>query len=163
MNAIDHVMTFWDMMSEDEKKQLILRIGEKAVQEGMVSMDDLVKGKSEKPKRRRGRSTREYWMKSIDGLDDSKKGVFKVVGAWVNDVQKDLCDEGLVLVGTKDSGEKGPVKRYHLCKRRDGHTTRVRVASGELAIQDLCELASGESFRDIEESARIALEKRRQG
>ncbi len=158
MNAIDHVMTFWDMMSEDEKKELILRIGEKAVAEGMVSMEELSKGKetrTSKP-RKRGRSTREYWMKSVEGLDDGKKGVFKVVGGWVNDVQKDLCDDGLVLVGTKE-----PVKRYYLCCRRDGRSVTVKVAGGDLKLEDLYELDSGESFSAIEDSAKIALEKRR--
>jgi len=31
MSAIDNVMVFWDVMSTDEKKELILRIGEKAL------------------------------------------------------------------------------------------------------------------------------------
>lgn len=145
MSAIDNVMVFWDVMSTDEKKELILRIGEKALEEGIVNADEIkpVGGK----KKRKG-SYKPFWIKTAERIDPTKKGMFRVEGNWVNDVQRDVAEGNLVIVGTKAP------KHYWVGKRQDG--ANMDLING-LAVENIAYVTDADNFSGIETALENAL------
>ena len=141
MSAIDSVMMFWDMMSTDEKKELILRIGERAMQDGIVDAK-MIAGQKKR------RSTKPFWMKTVEGVDPSKKGMFRVEGNWVNNVQRDVAEGNMVIVGTREP------RHYWVGRRVDG--AKMDIANG-LVVEDIAHVTDADSFAGIEKEIEKAL------
>ena len=117
MKLIETIMELYSAMSTDEKRELITAIGKRVVDDGVLTeseMDSMVGGSTSKSKKKGRGNFRPYWIKAVDSLDTSKKGIFAVVGGWVNDVEKDLGNGALCMIGCKNP------KYYHLCERQDG-------------------------------------------
>jgi hypothetical protein len=143
MTVIETVMTLWRAMNMAEKKQLILAIGEASVEDGLVSVKDTkpkVKGK----KTGKRMPYKPFWMKSVDGVDDTKKGMFRVEGTWVNDVKADVASGNMVIVGTKSP------KHYYLAKRKDGAYLTLAVDGADLSVGDLELIADADRFAGVE-------------
>ena len=141
MSAIDSVMMFWDMMSTDEKKELILRIGERAMQDGIVDAK-MIAGQKKR------RSTKPFWMKTVEGVDPSKRGMFRVEGNWVNNVQRDVAEGNMVIVGMREP------RHYWVGRRVDG--AKMDIANG-LVVEDIAHVTDADSFAGIEKEIEKAL------
>ena len=155
MTVIQTVMTLWGAMSMAEKKELILALGEASVKDGLVSEADLAKTKAKKATKGKKSGKRmpykPFWMKSVDGVDDTKKGMFRIEGTWVNDVQKDLAKGNMVIVGTKSP------KHYYLAKRKDGATLTMDTDSGKMTVENLAKITDADRFMGVEAAITKAL------
>lgn len=143
MTVIETVMTLWRAMNMAEKKQLILAIGEASVEDGLVSVKD-TKPKAKGKKTGKRMPYKPFWMKSVDGVDDTKKGMFRIEGGWVNDVKADVASGNMVIVGTKSP------KHYYLAKRKDGAYLTLAVDGADLSVGDLELIADADRFTGVE-------------
>ena len=143
MTVIETVMTLWRAMNMAEKKQLILAIGEASVEDGLVSVKD-TKPKAKGKKTGKRMPYKPFWMKSVDGVDDTKKGMFRIEGGWVNDVKADVASGNMVIVGTKSP------KHYYLAKRKDGAYLTLAVDGADLSVGDLELIADADRFAGVE-------------
>ena len=139
MSSIDIVVNIYKQMADDEKKELLTRLSEVAIADGTVKMPTS-KGVS-----RGKRFKKPFWMKAVTGIDATKKGMFRVVGDWVNDLGKEVKKGGLYIVGFSNP------KHYVLCqmgvdsiKVHDETHTHYADALGTV-------IARGDSFKSIED------------
>ena len=153
MTVIETVMTLWGAMSMAEKKELILAIGEASVKDGLVSEEDVTSAPKAKKGKKSGKRMpyKPYWIKSVDGVDDTKKGMFRIEGEWVNDVQKDVSSGNMVIVGTKHP------KHYYLAKRKDGATLTMNTDSGKMTVENLAKITDADRFMGVEAAITKAL------
>ena len=146
MKLIETIMDLYSAMSTDEKRELITAIGKRVVDDGVLTeseMDSMVGGSTSKPKKKGRGNFRPYWIKAVDSLDTSKKGIFAVVGGWVNDVEKDLGTGALCMIGCKNP------KYYHLCERKDGSSVDVTVGSDTKTIDGLSVIVESAVYADV--------------
>ncbi len=153
MTVIETVMTLWGAMSMAEKKELILALGEASVKDGIVSEDDVKSAPKAKKGKKSGKRMpyKPYWMKSVDGVDDTKKGMFRIEGTWVNDVQKDVSSGNMVIVGTKHP------KHYYLAKRKDGASLTLATDGGDMTVPHLVLVTDADRFAGVETEITKAL------
>jgi|11_taG_2_1085331.scaffolds.fasta_scaffold04806_3 hypothetical protein len=153
MTVIETVMTLWGAMSMAEKKELILAIGEASVKDGLVSEEDVKSAPKAKKGKKSGKRMpyKPYWIKSVDGVDDTKKGMFRIEGEWVNDVQKDVSSGNMVIVGTKHP------KHYYLAKRKDGASLTLATDGGDMTVPHLVRVTDADRFAGVEAAITKAL------
>ncbi len=153
MTVIETVMTLWGAMSMAEKKELILALGEASVKDGLVSEEDVKSAPKAKKGKKSGKRMpyKPFWMKSVDGVDDTKKGMFRIEGTWVNDVKADVASGNMVIVGTKSP------KHYYLAKRRDGAYLTLAVDGADLSVGDLELIVDADRFAGVEAAITKAL------
>ena len=153
MTVIETVMTLWGAMNMAEKKELILAIGEASVKDGLVSEEDVKSAPKAKKGKKSGKRMpyKPYWMKSVDGVDDTKKGMFRIEGEWVNDVQKDVSSGNMVIVGTKHP------KHYYLAKRKDGASLTLATDGGDMTVPHLVRVTDADRFAGVEAAITKAL------
>lgn len=146
MTVIETVMTLWGAMNMAEKKELILAIGEASVKDGLVSEEDVKSAPKAKKGKKSGKRMpyKPYWIKSVDGVDDTKKGMFRIEGEWVNDVQKDVSSGNMVIVGTKHP------KHYYLAKRKDGASLTLATDGGDMTVPHLVRITDADRFAGVE-------------
>ena len=140
-------------MSMAEKKELILAIGEASVKDGLVSEEDVKSAPKAKKGKKSGKRMpyKPYWIKSVDGVDDTKKGMFRIEGEWVNDVQKDVSSGNMVIVGTKHP------KHYYLAKRKDGASLTLATDGGDMTVPHLVRVTDADRFAGVEAAITKAL------
>jgi hypothetical protein len=146
MKLIETIMELYSAMSTDEKRELITAIGKRVVDDGVLTeseMDSMVGGSTSKPKKKGRGNFRPYWIKAVDSLDTSKKGIFAVVGGWVNDVEKDLGNGALCMIGCKNP------KYYYLCERKDGSSVEVTLGSDTKTIDGLSVIVDSAVYGDV--------------
>ena len=153
MTVIETVMTLWGAMNMAEKKELILAIGEASVKDGLVSEEDVKSAPKAKKGKKSGKRMpyKPYWIKSVDGVDDTKKGMFRIEGEWVNDVQKDVSSGNMVIVGTKHP------KHYYLAKRKDGASLTLATDGGDMTVPHLVRVTDADRFAGVESAITKAL------
>jgi hypothetical protein len=146
-------MTLWGAMNMAEKKELILAIGEASVKDGLVSEEDVKSAPKAKKGKKSGKRMpyKPYWIKSVDGVDDTKKGMFRIEGEWVNDVQKDVSSGNMVIVGTKHP------KHYYLAKRKDGASLTLATDGGDMTVPHLVRVTDADRFAGVEAAITKAL------
>ena len=145
MKLIETIMELYSAMSTDEKRELITAIGKRVVDDGVLTesdMDSVVGGKAKPKKKGRG-SFRPFWIKAVDSIDASKKGIFSIVGGWVNDVEKDLGTGALCMIGCKNP------KYYVLCERKDGSSVDIPVGSDTKTIDGLSVIKESVVYGDV--------------
>jgi len=140
--AVQVLMKMFNAMDDTEKKEVVLAIGEWAEANGMKAK---ARGKG------KVKGKRPYWMKSVNGLSDEGKGVFRIEGNWVNVVSRDLEDDQLVVVGTKDP------THYYLGRRKSGERLVVEAWGMTHEIDGVVRVTSGEKFGDIEKAIEARL------
>ena len=146
MKLIETIMELYSAMSTEEKRELITAIGKRVVDDGVLTeseMDSMVGGSTSKPKKKGRGNFRPYWIKAVDGLDPSKKGIFAVVGGWINDVEKDLGVGALCMIGCKNP------KYYYLCERKDGSSVEVTLGSDTKTIDGLSVIVESAVYGDV--------------
>ena len=146
MKLIETIMDLYSAMSTDEKRELITAIGKRVVDDGVLTeseMDAMVGGSTSKPKKKGRGNFRPYWIKAVDSLDTSKKGIFAVVGGWVNDVEKDLGNGALCMIGCKNP------KYYYLCERKDDESVEINLGSSTNTIYGLSVIVDSAVYADV--------------
>lgn len=146
MKLIETIMELYSAMSTDEKRELITAIGKRVVDDGVLTeseMDSMVGGSTSKPKKKSRGNFRPFWIKAVDGIDPSKKGIFSIVGGWVNDVEKDLGTGALCMIGCKNP------KYYYLCERKDGSSVDVTVGSDTKTIEGVSLIVDSAVYADV--------------
>lgn len=146
MELINTIMTLWSAMDDDEKRLLVLKLGKAAIDDGLVD-EEVVSftkdvGKSA-PEPKRRKISKPFWIKRVDGIDNSKKGMFQVEGGWVNDVSTDVCEGGLVIVGTKEP------RHYYLARAIDKERLVVDVGGNDMSINGLSRVTDANSFAGV--------------
>ena len=146
MKLIETIMELYSAMSTDEKRELITAIGKRVVDDGVLTeseMDSMVGGSTSKPKKKGRGNFRPYWVKAVDSIDPSKKGIFSVVGGWVNDVEKDLGTGALCMIGCKNP------KYYYLCERKDGSSVDITLGSDTKTIEGVSLIVDSAVYADV--------------
>jgi hypothetical protein len=144
--AVQVLMKMFAAMDDAEKREVVLAIGEWAEANGYeAEVKAKARGKG------KAKSKRPYWMKSVNGLSDEGKGVFRIEGNWVNVVSRDLEDDQLVVVGTKDP------THYYLGRRKSGERLVVEAWGKTHEIDGVVRVTSGEKFGDIEKAIEARL------
>ena len=146
MRLIETIMELYSAMSTDEKRELITAIGKRVVDDGVLTesdMDSMVGGSTSKPKKKGRGNFRPFWIKAVDSIDPSKKGIFSIVGGWVNDVEKDLGTGALCMIGCKNP------KYYYLCERKDGSSVDVTVGSDTKTIEGVSLIVDSAVYGDV--------------
>lgn len=99
MEAVNIVMRLFKAMDEAEKKEVVLQIGNELDGSGLA---DKWEAKTSAPKKKRRGSFKPYWMKRVDGVDKSKRGMDQLAGGWVSQKEIAELDDGTpVLLGIK--------------------------------------------------------------
>lgn len=148
MEAVNILMKLFTLMGEDEKRETVKRIGNDLDKSGLAD-EWTVKSASAKaaPKKKRRGAYRPFWMKSIDAIDMSKRGMDRISGGWVkaDDIAK-MPKRSKVLLGIK-GGE------YLVCVTGGGFA-EFEDARGEVHRVDGMEIHSyHEKYNDAVEVA----------
>ena len=127
--VIDKVMTIFGAMDKEEKTELIRRIIEdndvkSIVAETNAKNEDSAKNvrgsKTPKTKRKGGwkkGGKSPFYIKSITGVDDTKKGMFRAIGDFTNDYEGDLGVGEYVIIHQRDPRDEDDA--YILAMRQD--------------------------------------------
>ena len=109
--SVEIVMKLFRVMSDEEKRETVLEIGNVCETEGLAAKWSTPSRASAtsgaKGGKRRGRSA-PYWIKRVDGIDPSAKGMDKLRGTWVR--EGEFEDGKVYLVGLR-----GDEKKYFVC------------------------------------------------
>ena len=105
MEAVNIVMRLFKAMGEAEKKEVVLQIGNELDGSGLADKWEAKTSEgwsSVTPKKKRRGSYKPYWMKRVDGVDKSKRGMDQLAGGWVSQKEiPELKDGQVVLLGIK--------------------------------------------------------------
>ena len=131
--VIDKVMTIFSAMDKEEKTQLIQRIIEDNDVKSIVAETNAknetvpkMSGGSKTPKTKRkggwkkgGKSP--VYMKSITGVDDTKKGMFRAVGDFTNDYEADIGRGEYVIIHQREPKDEDnayilAMRSHHSCE-----------------------------------------------
>ncbi len=146
-HVIEKVMTIFGAMDKGEKTELIQRIIEdddvkKIVADNNKSDTEGVKnvmgGKTPKTKRKGswkkgGRSP--FYVKSITGVDDTKKGMFRAEGDFTNEYNTDLAVGEYVIVHQREPKDESDA--YILAVRDDTTWVTVNVSGVDTELVGL--------------------------
>ena len=146
-HVIEKVMTIFGAMDKGEKTELIQRIIEdddvkKIVADNNKSDTEGVKnvmgGKTPKTKRKGswkkgGRSP--FYVKSITGVDDTKKGMFRAEGDFTNEYNTDLGLGEYVIVHQREPKDESDA--YMLAVRDDTTWVTVNVSGVDTKLVGL--------------------------
>ena len=145
--VIDKVMTIFGAMDKEEKTELIRRIIEDGdvksiVAETNAKPDDSTKNvmgsKTPKTKRKGGwkkGGKSPFYIKSITGVDDTKKGMFRAEGDFTNDYKNDLGLGEYVIVHQRDPKDESDA--YMLAVRDDRTHITVNVSGADTELVGL--------------------------
>lgn len=109
-----------------------------------------------KGKAPRKKTLRAYWMRTVEGWDDTKRGSERLVGDWVMEPEAE-CDAGeLVVVGLRY-----PEKRYALCVvDKASHAKLFEEVRPDIKIVGLRLVGEVVGWPEVAEMARRALSER---
>ena len=149
MNAVDIVMQMINAMSVDEKRRVIIELGKDAdvqAMQGEVAKPTPTKGGGRSGKR----GSRPFWIKSAHRIDDTKKGMFRIEGDWVQD-PADVANGTLVIVGAKEP------KHYILGRVNPSEQVTFESLGKTRVVEGVEQIARGDRFGDIESAVASAL------
>lgn len=156
MKAIETVLMIYKGMNDDEKRECIARIGEEAIASGLITEAIGAAGTTPTHKpRRKGRPFLGYWMKSVEGFDETKKGAFRLTGNWVKVPSDEIAEGNLFVIGTKGDASSG--KRYILARRESGKKIELNIGGKNYAFADAVKLFESEYWSDVEVQAKAML------
>ena len=108
MSAMERVSLFRDA----EVRQLVMdAVDSEKAEWARRDAEEIPKILESKGKYPRKKTVKPYWMRTIESLNESKRGSERLVGDWVMDPESE-CDPGEWVV----VGLRYPEKRYALCK-----------------------------------------------
>ena len=149
-SAVEIVMTMFYAMNVEEKKSVVVQIGEDAdVRALLKPVEEKAKPKKGSGRRGGGKSS-PYWIKTVTGFDASQKGMMQVEGDWVNDVKKDMEVGQYALIGTRDEARK----QYMLVKRCDASQCSFEAWGKTQTVDCVEQVYSADNFGSIVEKAK---------
>jgi hypothetical protein len=156
MGIIETVVDIYGAMSALEQKALLVRLGQKAIDDGVIdapvvdASPPVGGGGSTYSKKGRGKP----WGRIVTKVDASAKGMNKLEGEWFNfgDVeglmkkQKEMSGTGrepIIIGHTNKGGEKSYIAGYspalawlHKNRNLEDHVAYVEFRDGELMLHD---------------------------
>lgn len=149
MSAVDIVMGMFSAMNMDEKKEVVLRVGEDPDVVGMVA-DVKSSAKKTSGKRGGGKPRSPYWIRTVTGIDESAKGFAMFEGDWVND-PADMKSGELCMIGTREDP-----KQYILCKANHSEEVSFEVWGKTMTVDGVSRIDSaGKMSALLEEVQRL--------
>ena len=134
--VIDKVMTIFGAMDKEEKTELIRRIIEdndvkSIVAETNAKNEDSTKNvrgsKTPKTKRKGGwkkGGKSPLYVKSITGVDDTKKGMFRAKGDFTNDYENDIGRGEYVIIHQREPKDED---NAYILAMRSHHSCEVKL------------------------------------
>lgn len=109
-NTVDMVMNVFNGLNKEEKKEVIIRIGEQAEDIlGRKAFPEKASAPKSKGKRWKTTGKSPYWIKTVQGLNegtDSRgkpyQGAFKIEGSFIKDLHKNCGADEVLLLGTRN-------------------------------------------------------------
>ena len=139
MEAVNIVMRLFKAMDEDEKKEVVLQIGNELDGSGLA---DKWEAKTSAPKKKRRGSFKPYWMKRVDAVDKDKRGMDQLAGGWVSQKEiAELKDGTVVLLGIKNM-------EYCVCTLADDNFHFVDAKGADHVVYGLRCVGRFDAFKD---------------
>jgi len=159
MSVIEKLIDLYNILDVDEKKEFMVIVAKRAKEDGIVTQEELsggvskgtpIKGSIAKYPSKGGKKP-PYWVKEIKEIDDTKRGMFRIVGDWLY-VNKPCSEKKLCVLGFKSnhSERKSYVVGYtHEWKRQiENSKTGYKV---DVFFSPISE--EFDTFADVEASA----------
>ena len=142
MKSVDNIMTLWNLMDDTEKRELCLRIADRAMADGIADKESVATALRARKKRRPYRKKRSFWMRSVLSINEAEAGMYRLVGDWVHDVAKETTEGTCLTLGWEADG----TKYYLLAIAETGGEVQV---NGETVL-DAREVWRGTDYTSIE-------------
>lgn len=146
MQAVEVLMQLYGAMSAEEKREVILRIGEDAEATGVLPPAAEAEAEPKPKPRGKRRPFKAWWAKTVEGIDAKARGMFRIEGSWVNDWDEDVSVGQMVVIGAKEP------KHYWLVKYTGKSSDQITLESlgKEHVIQGVIPLVHGEKYSSLE-------------
>jgi len=108
MSVIDKLLKLYNVLDVEEKQEFLTVVSRNAKSDGVITDDDIKKASAVPIKGSvakypsRGGSKPPYWVKEIKDIDDTKRGMFRIVGDWLY-VNKPCSEKKLCVLGFKSN------------------------------------------------------------
>ena len=154
---IQRVETIYNGMELEEKRTLLVRLSQRAKEDGLlhattISMTGSGPAKVSKPKGTwKGR--KPFWCKTLNTYDGGAKGTDCIVGEYFFDV-KDAVNVGGVYV----VGFRAEPKKYAVMRREDGSNITMEHDGRDHVFEDsdiLGEVGEFNSFKSLKEYMKL--------
>lgn len=146
MGIMDKAVGLVEVMSEIERTAFIEVLKSKGLLDTAVAVEE--PKASGGGKRRGGKGG--YWLKTVVGWDDSKKGAFRAIGDFVRQAC-DLSDGTLILLGWTGADDK---KRYAVAEVSAGQEVEIATLSGMKTVKGVAISSVFETWKSFEEAAK---------
>ena len=155
MSAVRTVLKIFELMTEEDKKETVLKIGKICEDEGLTASWETGAAARKGGKTKRRGSWKPYWMRTVVGIKNEAKGFDKLDGDWVNvdDIAKGRVEDGVHIV----VGVKSDPKKYHVCKVKFGARTEIDLPMGVLDVHGMQYLHTSETFQGVVECCKRLL------
>ena len=108
MSVIDKLLKLYNVLDVEEKQEFLTVVSRNAKSDGVITDDDIKKASAVPIKGSvatypsKGGKKPPFWVKEIKEIDDTKKGMFRVVGDWLY-VNKPCSEKKLCVLGFKSN------------------------------------------------------------
>ena len=108
MSVIDKLLKLYNVLDVEEKQEFLTVVSRNAKSDGVITDDDIKKASAVPIKGSvakypsRGGSKPPYWVKEIKDIDDTKRGMFRIIGDWLY-VNKPCSEKKLCVLGFKSN------------------------------------------------------------
>ena len=166
MSVTDKLLKLYNLLDVEEKQDFLTVVSRKAKDDGVITEEivkkasgvtkgDTIKGRISKyPSRPKGGKP-PYWVKEIREIDDTKRGMFRVVGDWLY-VNKPCSEKKLCVLGFKSNHTER--KSYVLGHTSDSEFVVENSKTGyKIDVYFKQHSAEFDTFADVEKEARAML------
>ena len=151
---IRRVETIYDGMETDEKRTLLVRLSQKAKEDGLLHATTISMAGSGPAKvaKKKGawKGRKPYWCKTLTSFEGGAKGTDCIVGDYFFDV-KDAVNVGGVYV----VGFRAEPKKYAVMRREDGSNITMEHDGRDHVFEDSDILGEFNSFKSLKEYMKL--------
>jgi len=151
---IRRVETIYDGMETDEKRTLLVRLSQKAKEDGLLHATTISMAGSGPAKvaKKKGawKGRKPYWCKTLTSFEGGAKGTDCIVGEYFFDV-KDAVNVGGVYV----VGFRAEPKKYAVMRREDGSNITMEHDGRDHVFEDSDILGEFNSFKSLKEYMKL--------
>ena len=108
MSVIDKLLKLYNVLDVEEKQEFLTVVSRNAKSDGVITDADIKKASAVPIKGSvatypsKGGKKPPYWVKEIKDIDDTKRGMFRIVGDWLY-VNKPCSEKKLCVLGFKSN------------------------------------------------------------
>tara|TARA_R100001443_G_scaffold2698_4_gene8880 strand:- start:10747 stop:11241 length:495 start_codon:yes stop_codon:yes gene_type:complete len=108
MSVIDKLLKLYNVLDVEEKQEFLTVCSRNAKSDGVITDDDIRKASKAPIKGSvatypsKGGKKPPFWVKEIKEIDDTKRGMFRIVGDWLY-VNKPCSEKKLCVLGFKSN------------------------------------------------------------